>query len=161
MSTLEEQHAIVVAHCGDLRVGIPVETVRKVVAAPVPSPLPEAPAIVAGLLNLHGAPLVVIDLARRGCDAREAITLASRIVLVETPSQYFGLLCETVEGVRVIGDQDWLALDEIVPGTGYLAACTAGGEELIVLRDPGAWLSASAIEDLRATIDRHHSGLLS
>ncbi|MFG1359939.1 chemotaxis protein CheW [Xanthobacter pseudotagetidis] len=161
MATLEERRTIVVVHCGDLRVGIPVDTVRKVVAAPVPSPLPEAPAIVAGLLNLHGTPLVVVDLARRGGGAREAITLASRIVVVETPSQSFGLLCEAVEGARAISDRDWLALDEIVPGTGYLAAGTAGEEELIVLRDPGTWLSASDVEDLKAAIDRHHFGLVS
>ncbi|MBB6309174.1 chemotaxis protein CheW [Xanthobacter tagetidis] len=161
MSTLEERRTIVVARCGDMRVGIPVDTVRKVIAAPLPSPLPEAPAIVAGLLNLHGEPLVVVDLARRGGGARDAITLASRIVVVETPSQQFGLLCETVEGVRVIGAQDWLALDEIVPGIGYLAASAAGEEQLIVLRDPGTWLSASDVEDLRVAVDRHQSGLAS
>lgn len=150
-------HVIVVARCGDLRMGIPAGVVRKVVAAPLPSPLPQAPAIVAGLLNLHGTPLVVVDLARRGAAARDAVALGSRIVVIDTPERSFGLLCDAVEGTRAIPDEDWRTLDAVIPGTGYLAAGRAGESGLVVLRDPATWLSRGDLDDLAAALGRHAS----
>lgn len=150
-----KQHTILVAQCGALRVGVPVDAVRRVVAAPLPASLPGAPPIVAGLLNLHGAPLVVVDLSRRGERARAAVTLESRIVIVETEEHRCGLLCESVEGTRSVDHNAWQAMDEIVPGTAYLAAGEPGAEGLILLHDPAAWLSTSEAHDFQAALERH------
>ena len=153
---LQAQHGpVVVGRCGATRVAVPVHAVVKVVAAPLPARLPDAPARVAGLVNFHGTALVVLDFAQRGAAARDAVTLDARIVVVDTPQRRWGLLCEEVEGTLHLSAADWHAFDELMPGVDYLAAGRAGEADLIVLRDPATWLSEGEVEDLDAALKRH------
>jgi len=149
------RHSVVIARCGPLRIGVPVHVIRKVVAAPLPVPLPDAPASVAGLVNLHGSPLPVLDLARRGASVRDALTLEARIVIVDTARRAYGLLCEGIEGTRTLSETDWQSMDDLVPGAGYLVAGVAGEDGLIILRDPDTWLSQADGHDLEAAMACH------
>jgi len=146
--------ALVVARCGALRVGLPVDVVEQVVAAPVPEPLPGAPPIVVGLVNFHGAPTVVLDPARRGPDVREGVTLAHRIAVVRGRHGLRGILCEAVEGPVPVADEAWSGLEDLVPGAGYLAAGAVGGDEVVVLYDPDRSLSPADELALQAALDR-------
>lgn len=152
------QPAVVVARCGPIRIGVPVHAVRKVVAAPLPVPLPDAPASVAGLVNLHGTPLVVLDLARRGAAARDSIALGGRIVIVETALRRCGLLCEAVEGTLDLPEAAWQSVEDLVPGARHVVAGTAGDADLVVLRDPDTWLSDAEAHDLAAALARLEEG---
>ncbi|MEP9355928.1 chemotaxis protein CheW [Xanthobacter sp. KR7-65] len=143
---------VVVVRCGELRIGVPVSAVRKVVAAPLPQLLPGAPVVVAGLVNLHGTPLVVLDLARRGAAARDGVCEESRIVVVETADQRWGLLSERVEGTMSVEGWTWQDTDAIVPGTGYIAGGIAGEPGVLVLRDPAVWLARGEAGDLSAAL---------
>ena len=52
--------------------GIPVERVQEVIASPAVTPVPLAPRAVAGLINLRGQIVTVIDPRRRlGCENRQ------------------------------------------------------------------------------------------
>ncbi|WP_151637061.1 chemotaxis protein CheW [Noviherbaspirillum aerium] len=66
--------------------------------------LPQAPAFVAGLMNLHGSPVPVIDLCRLACGRSHAARFDTRILLVEYPMgegqvHRLGLIAEQVEGM--------------------------------------------------------------
>jgi len=150
-------HHMVVARSGRFRLAIPVHSLRKVVATPEVMPLPGAPAVVTGLINLHGTPLVVLDPARPAGEAPRQPALATSVAVVETERRSFGLLCEAVEGVVDMPETAWRSLDDLVPGVGYLAAGTAGAADLIVMRDPDQWLSAAQEHDLQLALDRHAS----
>ncbi len=146
------ERTIVIVRCGPLRIGLAAGVIRKVVAAPRPIPVPEASRIVAGLINLHGVPLVVVDPVRRGAGA--PVARDSRIVVLETRPQPVGLLCDSIDGIRAIPDRDWLEIDALVPGAGILAAAGADGG-LILLRDPDLWLDAADADALEPAIAQH------
>lgn len=151
-----QPRAFLVARCGHLKIGVPAPAIRKVVAAPWTQPLPDTPAIVAGIIDLHGAPLVVLDLARRGAAARDAIGLDSRIAVLSVPGQVIGLLCDTVEGVRPLAPAEAHALAGFLPNAGYPAALPAGDGAMILLCDPAAWLSGSTAAALDAALRQLH-----
>lgn len=150
-------HHVVVARNGQLRIAIPVHALRKVVATPGVTPLPGAPAIIAGLINLHGFPLLIFDPARQAADAPRQPALDTSIAVVETDRRTFGLLCESLDGVVDLPDTAWQSLEELMPGIGLLAACTSGDAELLVMRDPDDWLSASQEIELQLALDRYSS----
>ena len=60
---------VLVFHIGDDRYGLPLRVVRRVLPLVELKSLPLAPDAVAGLMNLHGESVPVIDLARIGCGA--------------------------------------------------------------------------------------------
>ncbi len=144
--------ALLVARCGQLKIGVPALAIRKVVAAPRTLSLPDMPAVVAGIIDLHGAPLIVLDLARRGAAAGGAITLDSRIAVLSVPGRSVGLLCDAVEGVRPIAPAEAQALSDFLPRAGYPAALPVGDGSMILLFDPEDWLSGSTAEAVDAAL---------
>ncbi|MEP9380543.1 chemotaxis protein CheW [Aquabacter sp. CN5-332] len=140
--------------CGGLRIGVPVAYVRRAVPAPLPVPLAGVSASVAGLVNFHGEPLVVLDPACRGAAARDAVTLNSQIMIIDAAHGPFGLLCDGVENARPLPAQAWHSLQDLMPGAGYLAAGTVADEGLIVLCDVDAWLSHKDMCDLEVALER-------
>lgn len=157
MRGAERGHDVVVARCGGLRLGVPLEAVHKVVAAPLLTPLPDAPARVAGLANLHGAPLVVLDISGNALPAGRP-GLEARLMVVETAQRRCGLLCDRVEGTLRLPENAWRALDDLVPGAGYLAGSDPDEHDLVVLRDPDGWLSEGDDQQLREALERHRAG---
>jgi chemotaxis-related protein WspB len=71
--------------------------------------LPLAPSFVAGLMDLHGAPVPVIDLSRLAGMAPEQVWFDTRIILVDYPlgggaTRQLGLLAEHVTGIETLDD---------------------------------------------------------
>lgn len=89
---------LVITSGGDA-LGIPVEQVREVVRPGGLSPVPGAPVIQAGIVNVRGTIVTVFDLAALRTGAR-AVAPGS-IVLLEHGARPVGLAVDTVQDVRV------------------------------------------------------------
>ncbi|MFC3126636.1 chemotaxis protein CheW [Pseudoroseomonas globiformis] len=77
--------------------GVPVLTVRDIMAAPAITRVPLAPKEVAGSLNLRGRIVTAIDLRRRlGLPLREAGAAPPMSVVVEQGGELYSLLSDTV-----------------------------------------------------------------
>ena len=97
---------VLVFHIGPERYALPLGAVARVLPAARLKALPGAPDYVAGLLDLHGEPVPVIDLSRlAGCPA-EAIRYDTRILLIDLPVagqlRRLGLQAERVAGVEAL-----------------------------------------------------------
>lgn len=89
-----------VVRSGALRVGIPLEQAREILPTRSLTRLPGAPAWIAGLLNLRGRVLTVVDLDRRlGADAA-----VGPVVVVEVEGRALGLRVTAVDAVRAAVD---------------------------------------------------------
>jgi purine-binding chemotaxis protein CheW len=84
---------------GDLEVGFLLEPVKEVLPMAWLSPLPEAPVWVAGVLNLRGRPVVVLDVASRLARAERSASVSDRIVITAVAERYVGLVVQSVTGV--------------------------------------------------------------
>jgi len=96
---------VLVFHIGHDRYALPLRVVQRVLPLLALKALPLAPDAVAGLMNLHGESVPVIDLSRIGGGAPARQQFDTRIVLVEYTAPDGGrhalaLLAERVQGVQ-------------------------------------------------------------
>jgi chemotaxis-related protein WspB len=96
---------VLVFHIGPDRYGLPLAAIRSVMPLMALKAVPGAPDAVAGLMNLHGAGIPVIDVSRIGGGAPAARRADTRIVLVDYTGpdgavHALGLVTERVLGVR-------------------------------------------------------------
>lgn len=129
---------VLVFHIGPDRYALRLGQIARVLPAAALKQLPLAPPFVAGLLDLHGAPVPVLDLSRLAGLAPEQLWFDSRIILVDYPLEgavrTLGLLAEHVIGVAVVPDTG-LAASGVAgpPFLGQVASDDAGLLQLVEL----------------------------
>ncbi len=120
-----------VFHIGADRYGLPLAAVRRVLPAAALKQLPLTPDWVAGLLDLHGAPVPVIDLSRLAGRVPEQVWYDTRIVLVDYHRRQLGLLAEHVAGIETVDEQ---ALTHTgVAGAPFLGRVASGADGMLQL----------------------------
>jgi purine-binding chemotaxis protein CheW len=108
-----------------------IEVVRMVALAP----LPEAPAWVAGALNLRGKGVVVLDLrARLGLPPRPP-DLDTLIVIVATSREPLALLADEVVEILELPDEALKPSDRLAGASPLFTALAEAGERLILVLD--------------------------
>lgn len=136
------------------RFAVPVSTVRRVVPSAAPAPLPGAPPMVAGALNLGGEVVALVDLGRRFGLGSAPLTPAQRIVVLAIPGFLLGFAVDEVHGVSerdVAGDAlPGEIASRIVPGM------VVGEDGLAVLVDPEQVLLREDEARLRAALEAVH-----
>jgi len=102
---------VLVFYIGADRYGLPLRQVRRVLPLLELKGIPLAPDSVAGLLNLHGDPMPVIDLSRISGGPPSRKHFDTRIVVADYTSpegavHALGLMAERVQGVQDVAPQD-------------------------------------------------------
>lgn len=125
---------VLVFSIGSDRYGLPLRALRQVLPALALKRIPLAPDYVAGLMDLHGAPVPVIDLSRLAGLQLDQLWLDSRILLLDYPvadiTRPLGLLVEHVIGIDTIDDA--ALLDPGIDGAPFLGA-VAGTLQLVTI----------------------------
>ncbi len=80
-----------------------LSSVLRVVRAVEITPLPQAPEIILGVVNLQGALVPVIDVRRRFGLPGRAVRLEDRLILAVTPRRTLALPVDSVAGVKEAG----------------------------------------------------------
>lgn len=134
---------VLVFHIGSDRYGLRLGAIARVLPAAGLKLLPLAPAFVAGLLDLHGEPVPVIDLSQlAGAPARQ-LWFDTRIILLDYPvdggTRALGLLAEHVAGIETI-DMASLAASG-VSGAPFLGRVASSGTGMLQLVEPDGLLT--------------------
>ena len=134
---------VLVFHIGVDRYGMRLGAIARVLPVAGLKQLPLAPAYVAGLLDLHGSPVPVIDLSQlAGAPARQ-LWFDTRIILLDYPadggSRAIGLLAEHVAGIETI-DEATLA-DSGVASAPFLGRVASGAAGMLQLVEPAGLLT--------------------
>jgi chemotaxis-related protein WspB len=123
---------VLVFHIGPDRYGLPLAGVARVLPVVALKHIPLAPSFVAGLMDLHGEPVPVIDLSRLAGLVPEQLWFDTRIILVDYPLADGALACLGLMAEHVIGVEpvDPAALREpgidSAPFLGRVAGSAAG-----------------------------------
>lgn len=130
---------VLVFSIGADRYGLRLRAIGRVLPVAELKRIPLAPDFVAGLLDLHGEPVPVIDLSRLAGVVPEQVWFDSRIILVDYPAgdgtmRPLGLLAEHVTGIETI-DAAALADSGVdaAPFLGQVAGGAAGMLQLVEL----------------------------
>lgn len=128
---------VLVFHIGADRYALPLAAVARVLPVAGLTQVPQAPACVAGLLDLHGVPVPVIDLSTLAGMPPAQIRFDTRIILVDYAvagrTETLGLQAESVAGVESV---DAAALRASgIDGAPFLGRVSAGAGGLLQLVD--------------------------
>jgi len=134
-------HRYLVARAAGQRIAISLDDTREIIAVKSLTRLPGAPAWVAGLLNVRGSVVTVIDVdARLGGAAAEG-----PVVIVEQGGRTFGLRVSAVEAVHLASDAP-MAIEAARSADGVVSGMVPVGEAAALVLDVGA-LQRSALAE--------------
>ncbi|WP_284735590.1 chemotaxis protein CheW [Dongia deserti] len=135
------------------RYALHLETVDKVVPAVHVTPLPKAPEIITGIVNIHGEIVPVVDVRRRfALPPKPRLALSDRLVIARTRHRPVAVAADTVSGVLDCPDKDIIATGAVVPDSGYIEGVVRLRDGLILIHDLETFLSLDEEEALSRAI---------
>jgi CheY-like chemotaxis protein len=141
----------------DIEVGLPLDAVLSVLHQAATRPLPIGPSYLCEVLDLHGEPILVLDLAKRLGREHARPVEERKLVVIDCQGAPFALCVDSVRDPEEISR-------ERLSGSEALAGSTHGalGSALIALArtsrgplpiiDPGALASRKLLSDLSRTL---------
>ncbi|MBE7471398.1 MAG: purine-binding chemotaxis protein CheW [Anaerolineales bacterium] len=132
--------------------GLPITDIAQIIEMVTLTHLPQAPAAIQGIINLHGKIVPVLDLRLRFGLPAQPYQLHTPIILADLKRQILGLIVDSVEEVLEIAGTDLETSDVILPTelihavngthpTTYLAGVAKVARRLIPLLKTEAILS--------------------
>jgi len=155
----------VVFTLGHHRFALPLDCVERVVRAVEVTPLPDTPDTVAGVINVQGRLVPVVDLRRRseanGASEPIELELNDQLVIARNGDDLVAVVANTVEGVAAYDSAEIVA-SEATSGkgseAGHLHGLIATGDDIIMVRHPSHFLQsheqaalAGVLESTKAT----------
>ena len=144
---------VLVFHIGADRYGLALAAIRRVLPLMALKTLPGAPEAVAGLMNLHGSAIPVVDISLLAAGTACAHRMDTRIVLVDYTApggtvHALGLVAERVQGVQDV-DDNALAPSGVLAAP-FLDRVTGDAQGIVQLVEPDRMLP----DALRAVLFR-------
>jgi len=145
----ELRHILLFA-MGEPRYALNLSAVERVVQAVEIMPLPKAPPLVLGVINVQGQVIPVVDIRQCfGLPPRE-ITLNDQFILARTHKRRVALLADSVSGIHELKDRELVAVDEVLPGAEFIQGVVKLNDTLILICDLNQILSFEVDETLAA-----------
>lgn len=125
----------------DQRYSLPLVLVEKVVPAVYVTPLPQAPAIVSGIISMHGQVVPVVNLRRRFHLPDRALELTDQLIIANTSRRMIALIVDMVSGVIDIAQQAIVSHGTILPSLEHIVGVATQEDGIIIIHDLEACLS--------------------
>lgn len=105
------------------------------------TPLPAAPEIVPGVVNVQGRVMAVANIRKRFGLAERPPALSDQMIVARTPKRSVVLVVDAVTGVLEYSEHEALAAPAIVPGMRYLAGVVKLADGMVLINDLAGFLS--------------------
>lgn len=112
------------------------------------TPLPKAPKIVLGIINLEGRIVPVVDIRRRFGHPEREILLTDKLIVAATSVRPVALLVDHVEGLLKQQMHEITPSQEVLPGIGYVRGVVKLEDGLVLIHDLNTFLSLEEAQQL-------------
>ena len=124
-------------------------SVRQVLRMVEITPLPKAPAIVLGVVSLHGLVVPVLSIRRRlGLTEREA-NLGDQLIVANISRRVVALVVDAVIGVVERSTEEITEAEKIVPGAQYVEGLADLDKDILFIHNLDLFLSQPEESQLR------------
>jgi purine-binding chemotaxis protein CheW len=120
---------------------LPLPVVERVLPMVAVSPLPQAPPIALGVINVHGRVMPVLDLRRRFGLPSHIYGLTARLLVARTRRHTLALPVDAVHGVLEVATEMVMRPDVRRPRLGRVAGIVPLADGVLLLQDLEAFLS--------------------
>ena len=125
----------------ELRIALPLHCIERVLRAVEPTPLPRAPVIVLGMVNVHGTIVPVVDLRARFRMPAHEIDPSDRFVLARTARGVLAIVADAVDDILDCAEADRVDADSIAPGLEHVEGVLRRPDGLLLIHDIERFLS--------------------
>jgi purine-binding chemotaxis protein CheW len=132
---MSETVRLVVFRLDELRIALALEVVERIVRAVEVTPLPRAPAMVLGAIQVAGEVLPVLNLRRRFKLPNSGITPAQHFVITRIPGRRVVLIFDESFGVTEVPAEHIRTGAQVIPGLELLRGIVALDEGLVLIDD--------------------------
>lgn len=140
------------------RFALRLENVERVIPVAELTPLPQAPASIAGAVNWRGRIIPVADIRGRfRLPARETL-LTDKIIIASTKNITLGFLADDASGVYALNRADIISPGELMPGIARIEGVVRTGDGMIIIQEIDRFLSSEEEERLVAIVQKHKGG---
>ena len=139
---------LVVFRLDERRYALPLAAVERVVRAVDVTPLPKAPPIVLGAINVHGRVLPVINVRRRFLMADREIGPADWFLLAHTARHTVVLVVDESEGVVERPQAEIVPSTQMVAGLDHFPGVLRLDDGLVLIHDLERFLSLDEVRAL-------------
>ncbi len=123
------------------RYALPMHSVKEIIRAVSVSVLPETPPIVAGVINVRGSIIPVLNMrARFGADAR-AVHPSEHFIIVDEQHRLMALRVDRAVEMAQVEDAEIEKVAGVAGAAPYVVGALKMPDGLVLIHDPAAFLS--------------------
>lgn len=123
------------------RYALPLSSVTRIVCAAEVTPIPNAPAIVFGALNLQGDVIPVLDVRQRFQLPRRKIGVTDQFLIARTRRRSVALVVDEAQGLLEREASDVVSANLITPGLEQFQGVVKLDDGLVLIHDLEKFLS--------------------
>jgi purine-binding chemotaxis protein CheW len=123
------------------RYALPVHAIERVIRAVEVTPLPKAPEIVIGVINIEGDIIGVVSIRRRFCHPEQETRVTDQFIIAHTSMRRVALVVDFVTDVVEVSGQDIVKAERILSGLSYIEGAVRRKDGLILISDLDRLLS--------------------
>jgi purine-binding chemotaxis protein CheW len=138
MTTLVQ---LVVFRIGELRYALSLAAVERFIPAVEVNPLPNAPSVVLGAINIAGRVIPVLSLRRRFQLTDRDVSPADQFLIAHAARHIVALMVDEAQGVIDYRENEIIRSDQIVPGLEHIQGVVKLPDGLVLIHDLEKFLS--------------------
>ena len=152
---MNESLQLVVFTLDELCYALHLPSVERAIRMIEITPLPSAPEIVFGVINLHGAVIPVLNIRKRFSLPEREPDLGDQLIIAHTARRAVALAVDTVSDVVDLPSGELVAPEMILPQLEFVEGVVKLDDGLVFIHDLDAFLSLEEEQTLQAAIERN------
>lgn len=138
---MSESNHLMVFMLDEQQYALRLSAVERIVRIVDPTPLPKAPDIVLGVVNVQGRIIPVVNIRKRFCLPERETTLGDQLIIAHTSARPVALVADAVTDVVERSEREVTAAEKILPGMEYVEGVAKLEDGLILIHDLDRFLS--------------------
>jgi len=146
------RNQLVVFSLDEQRYALPLSAVERVVRAVEITPLPKAPEVVLGVIDVGGRIIPAVDIRKRFRLPARELGLDDRFIIARTSKQRVALVVDSVAGIHGSADGELVSAEEALPFAAYLKGAAKMEDGIVLLLDVDRFLGLDEERSLHAAL---------
>ena len=138
---MERPNLLVVFTLDDRRYALHLSAVDRAVRIADITPLPRAPDIVLGVVNVQGRVIPVVNVRKRFRLPEREIALTDQLIIAHTARRPVALVADGMTGVIEYLEADLVGAESVLPGVEYLEGVAKLKDGLVLIHNLDRFLS--------------------
>lgn len=151
---MTETRTLLIFRLDDQRYALELDSVERVISAVAVTPLPQAPGIVLGIIDVAGRITPVFNLRRRFRLPERRMALADQLILARTRQRAVALLVDSTDGLLDRLPGDLTASAQIMAGLPHLQGVLRREDGLVLIQNLAQFLSLEEERTLHTALER-------